>query len=228
MASTDPDPREDPLTAILGAEANTDPYTNAGRGVLKNRLGITDSVELTEVEATFSYLRGQQLRAAPLPGNFDLDHLKAIHKHLFGDVYEWAGEIRAVDIAKGNTLFALAAQIEAYAPKITEPLAREDHLRGLDPDTFADRAGYYMGELNVLHPFREGNGRALRAFMGQLACQAGYDITWRRISRDHMIRAVIEATNGDHSQLSRLIRDSLVSVQGRDQHPTPIPPSPPT
>ncbi len=155
-----------------------DPYLDEHSEVLRNRLGITDQAELDRVEATFSLVRAYELLEKPVAGNFDLAHLQAIHKRLFGDVYEWAGEIRTVDISKGQTRFANFQQIESYAPEITRPLQREQLLRGLNIDTFSERAGHYLGELNVLHPFREGNGRATREFVGQLARGAGYAVDW--------------------------------------------------
>ncbi|EJF82514.1 Fic/DOC family protein [Candidatus Bartonella washoeensis] len=142
----------------------------------------------------------------PIRGEFDLNHMKEIHRKLFGDVYEEAGKTRLVDIAKGNSMFANYNQIESYAPKITQQLAKEHYLRSLDMDEFSQRAGYYMGELNALHPFREGNGRTQREFMVQLAREAGYHINWKGIERQEMTRASIEAHFGNSGYLSSLIR----------------------
>jgi cell filamentation protein len=146
-----------------------DPYFDSVYGVLRNLLGINSQSELDCVEATFAAVRSYELATSPVVGAFDLDHLRDIHKNLFGDVYDWAGQIRTVDISKGTTRFASFQQIESYAPQITSPLLHEEYLRGLNPDEFSLRAGHYLGELNVLHPFREGNGRSIREFMSQLA-----------------------------------------------------------
>ncbi|WP_375670664.1 Fic/DOC family protein [Bartonella sp. SD1336NMGDW] len=120
-----------------------------------------------------------------------------------------AGQVRLVDIAKGNSMFASYNQIESYAPKITQKLAKEQYLRGLGAYDFSQRAGYYMGELNALHPFREGNGRTQREFMVQLACEAGYHINWKGIERQEMTRASIEAHFGNSEYLSALIYKNL-------------------
>ncbi|WP_375625276.1 MULTISPECIES: Fic/DOC family protein [unclassified Bartonella] len=120
-----------------------------------------------------------------------------------------AGQVRLVDIAKGNSMFASYNQIESYAPKITQKLAKEQYLRGLGAYDFSQRAGYYMGELNALHPFREGNGRTQREFMVQLACEAGYRINWKGIERQEMTRASIEAHFGNSEYLSALIYKNL-------------------
>ncbi|MDR7946666.1 Fic/DOC family protein [Achromobacter aegrifaciens] len=191
---------------------SSDPYLDEHSGILRNRLGITDQAELDRVEATFGLVRAYELAENPVAGKFDLAHLQAIHKRLFGDVYDWAGEIRTVDISKGQTRFANFQQIESYAPEITRPLQREQLLRGLNIDTFSERAGHYLGELNVLHPFREGNGRATREFVGQLARGAGYAVDWSGIERSEMIQASIEAYEGSSKRLAGLIRASLVDI----------------
>lgn len=133
-----------------------------------NRFEIQDKTALERVESTFSYVRSFELMRAATGGKFDLSHMKEIHRKLFGDVYEWAGEIRSVDIAKGNSMFAYHHQIESYTPKITQQLAKEQYLRGLDADEFSQRAGYYMGELNALHPFREEMGARCVNLWGNL------------------------------------------------------------
>ncbi|SAI46794.1 Probable adenosine monophosphate-protein transferase fic [Bordetella ansorpii] len=189
-----------------------DTYTDPDSGVLVNRLGIHDDALLAKIEATYAMLRATELARQPLAGNFDLTHLQAIHKKLFGDVYDWAGQIRTVDIAKGGTQFASVHHIERYAPQITGPLARENYLRGLDADTFSQRAAHYLGELNVLHPFREGNGRTLRAYIGQLAQQAGYHIAWSGMTRAQMTQASIQAYHAGPDLLADLIRANLRDV----------------
>lgn len=186
-----------------------DPYVDPTTGVLRNRLGISDQAELDRVEATFAAVRSYELAINPVPGDFDLAHLQQIHRRLFGDVYDWAGQLRIVDISKGTTRFASHQQIAGYAPQITCPLARDQRLQGLSPERFSSRAGHYLGELNVLHPFREGNGRSIREFIGQLARDAGYGIDWQEIDRAAMTRAPIEAYEGDSSRMASLILSGL-------------------
>jgi cell filamentation protein len=154
-------------------------------------------------------LRTSELREQPVKGKFDLAHLQEIHKRLFGDAYDWAGQIRQVEIRKGNTAFALQMAIEGAARQLFGQLAIEQQLQGLNVDEFSVRAGHYLGEVNVLHPFREENGRAQREFIGQLAEANGYRIDWSGISQGDMISASIEAYNGDSSGLARLIRAGI-------------------
>ncbi|PQZ60011.1 hypothetical protein CQ050_26955 [Achromobacter sp. MYb9] len=190
-----------------------DPYVDPDSGVLRNRFGISDQAELDRVEATFAAVRSYELAVSPVRGEFDLAHLQQIHQRLFGDVYEWAGRIRTVDISKGATRFASHEQIAGYAPQITRPLSREGLLRGLEPDSFSERAGHYLGELNVLHPFREGNGRSIREFIGQLAHDAGYGIDWQGVERVEMTQASIEAYQGDSQRMASLIRANLRDLE---------------
>lgn len=191
-------------------DAATDPYIDPN-GVLKNNLGIKDPDALNKAETDLSSLRAQELETTPLPGDFDLDHLKRVHKHLFGDIYPWAGEIRQIDIGKGNELFAHHVHIEKEAGKIFNRLADENHLKRLDAESFSERAAYYLSEINALHPFRDGNGRVHRAFIGQIAREAGYEIEWSNISRDDMTQGAIESFYGDSSRLAKLIQENLTS-----------------
>jgi cell filamentation protein len=85
----------------------------------------------------------------------------------------------------------------------------EKQLAGLSPAAFSDRAAYYLGELNALHPFREGNGRAQREFVRHLAHANGYYIAWENLSRANMLQASIESFRGDTSKLAAIIRDNL-------------------
>jgi cell filamentation protein len=189
-----------------------DRYLDAASGVLKNRLGITDAALLEQTEAALAATRSYELSQTPLPGQFDLAHLQAIHRYLLGDVYEWAGQLRTIDIGKGVHLFAHHAHIGSAAAPIFKQLAEEKHLAGLDPATFSGRAAYYLGELNALHPFREGNGRAQREFVSHLAHAAGYYVAWENMKPTDMLQASIASFKGDTSKLAVLIRDSLYAL----------------
>jgi cell filamentation protein len=189
--------------------SGNDHYIDPESGVLKNRLGITDEASLEAAEADFVAERSRELSQTPLKGRFDLAHLQAIHRHLFGDVYDWAGELRTVDISKGGHLFAHHIHIEGFAATIFKNLAQEKNLAGLDPDAFSDRAAQYLGELNALHPFREGNGRTQREFISHLAHANGYYIAWEHVNRPDILEASIESFRGDTSRLAAIIRDNL-------------------
>lgn len=193
------------------SENAKDPYLDAS-GVLKNRLGIKDQEQLDKIEATFAAIRSAELVNKPVAGKFDLNHLKETHKRLFGDVYEWAGEIRQVDISKGSSRFANSAMIESFGKDVFRQLGKENQLRGLDADEFSKRLGYHLGEINAMHPFREGNGRTQREFGSELARENGYQISWDQMKREDLNRAFIESFNGDPGRLSHMIRQNLTDL----------------
>jgi cell filamentation protein len=189
--------------------SSDDIYLDPISGVLKNRFGIADAAILEETEADLVAARSRELVKKTLQGHFDLKHLQAIHRYLFRDLYEWAGELRTVDISKNDNLFAHHAYIAPAAQSIFEKLASEKHLAGLESSVFSERAAYYFGEINALHPFREGNGRALREFISHLAHANGLYIAWEDVSTEEMLQASMESFKGDLSRLTVILREHL-------------------
>ena len=112
-------------------------------------------------------------------------------------------------MAKGDSLFALPAHLETFLTGVLAELAKDGHLRGLDRDRFLDRLTHYHAELNAAHPFREGNGRTQRAFLGQLARDAGYQLAWRRLDRQRNIDASRASHRGDNEPLRELLAELL-------------------
>lgn len=182
-----------------------DHYVDAETGVLKNLFGITDQDMLDEVESSIVAWRSYELYLNPPPQDFGFQHLKEIHRRLFQDIYSWAGEIRNSDIMLENSFFAHYPYIDSAGQKIFADLAAEKYLQGLDEEAFSERAAYYMGEINALHPFRDGNGRVQREFMRQLAAGAGYDLDWSNVSLQEMNRAAAHSFQGDSSDLAKII-----------------------
>jgi cell filamentation protein len=187
-----------------------DPYADPVTGVLYNRLGIDDAARLDEAEAGITRAALVRLQNRTLPGRYDLDHLRAFHRAVFKDLYDWAGEIRTVGIAKGKgEVFCLPRFIEPYAAEVFRALAAEGHLRGLDRDTFVARLAYYVGEINAIHPFREGNGRAQRAFFRQLTLDAGHFLNWQGLDANENVATSIAIMRGDPEPMRRML-DRLV------------------
>ena len=170
---------------------------------------MRDPSKLARLDAEQTSIVIAQLERARLPGRYDLEHLGAFHRRIFGDIYEWAGELRSVAIAKDESVFALPEHIEAYLAGVFGALAGEGYLRGLARAEFLDRITHYHAELNAAHPFREGNGRAQRAFVGQLARDAGYALAWRRLERDRNIEAARASHRGEFSPLHELLDELL-------------------
>jgi cell filamentation protein, protein adenylyltransferase len=185
-----------------------DPYLDLQSGLLRNRMGITDARELRHVEAALTASRIYDLIRKPIPGTYDLTHLRAFHRHVFQDIYDWAGELRTVSIGRGR-LFSLPQHLEADADELFSWLARADHLRGRHRATFVDDLTELYADLNALHPFRDGNGRTQRTFLGQLAVDAGHPIHWAALDPSENVAASKAAHEGDNDAL-RLLLDRLV------------------
>lgn len=186
----------------------SDPYCDPETGLLVNRLGITTQSELERVERDLTSFALLRIRDRPLPGQYDLAHLQDFHQAIFADLYPWAGEIRTVAISKGN-LFCLPQFIEPSAKAIFGALRDERKLRGLSRHLFLDRLAHYLGEVNALHPFREGNGRAQRAFFAQLARDAGYHLDWRHLNAQRNTDASIAAMHGDEAPLRDMLSELI-------------------
>lgn len=188
-----------------------DPYVYAGTDVLRNMRDIRNGAELSRIEANLSFLRSARLAGQPIPGDYDLPHLQAFHRYLFEGLYEWAGELRTVVLARTD-LFCLPAHIESYAQEIFGNLSRERQLVGLKRAAFIDRLAHYLGDVNALHPFRDGNGRAQRAFFAQLASDAGYRLDWELADPQRNTDASIAAMHGDEAPLRNLLAEIVAPV----------------
>jgi cell filamentation protein len=199
--------------------SNSDHYLDTNTGILKNRLGITTEAELEKAEAAFASVRSYELARNPLKGGFDLKHLKAIHHYMFKDLYEWAGRTRSIDISKGQSFFAHHPHIEASAKLLFDKLAQEKHLAGLSKNDFSERAATYLGEINALHPFREGNGRTQREFISHLAYTNDYYIEWQHISQTDIIQASIESFNGNYAKFASLLQSNIRDLKGGSTGP---------
>lgn len=185
---------------------STDPYLYPGTSVLRNALDLRDPDRLQAVEANLTALRALRLAEQKLPGRYDLAHLQAFHRTLFEGLYDWAGELRTVVIAKTD-VFCLPQHIQSYGAQVFERLARAQHLTGRDQAAFVAGLAELLGDVNALHPFREGNGRAQRAFVSQLARDAGYDLHWERADPERNVEASIASMHGDMRPLRELVAD---------------------
>lgn len=145
-----------------------------------------------------------QLRIRPIDGDFGLNHLKRIHQFIFQDVYPFAGKVRQQDISKGNTPFARFQFISEQFDNMYRQLKSENFLRSKSPEEFAGRAAYFMGEINIIHPFREGNGRAQREYIRCLAQQAGINLDWDAVDREQAFEAAVQSVF-DYVPLQKVI-----------------------
>lgn len=200
-------------------------YFIPGTKVLKNRLGLDDAEELRIVEEKLVFLRIAELEAAPLKGAFDYAHFKAIHRHLFQDVYEWAGEERTAPVGQfmikaGHAYYPAGPEMTKAAEKLFAGLAQDNFLRGLGFDEFVAKLAELWGELNVVHSFREGNTRTQTVFFDALVKAAGYRLDVERLANDADVRAEFIAARfhsqdtGDNAQLEEVLRGIVTQQRG--------------
>ena len=184
-----------------------DPDVYTGTTVLKNKFGIRDQATLDLVEREFVVLRSKH--GMPAPGTFDLPHLQAIHRHLFQDVYEWAGEIRRVEISKDGNLFQFRRYIGTGMADVHRRLVAARFLKRLSASAFATGAAEIIGDLNYVHPFREGNGRTQLLYLKQLAAEAGHDLDLSKLDARPWLDASNAAFHRRYAPMARCIEQAL-------------------
>ena len=144
----------------------------------------------------------------PIDGNYDLEHLKGMHRFIFGDIFEWAGTLRTVNISKG-VLFCRVEFLEDNCNDIFRKLSKE-RFEEMDIEDIVSTLAHYLGEINAIHPFREGNGRTQRAFINQLAMKYGYYLDFSKISEKEMIEASYHSFNVDDTKMIALINRIII------------------
>lgn len=189
----------------MNYELENDPYLDQSSGILKNLLEITNAEELAKAEGDISGAQIASLAERPVEGNFDLEHLQMIHKHVLGSIYLWAGELRTVELSLGSTQFASVEYLPQAAKEVFDSLAAEKFLSDLSDEDFPFRLAHYYSEVNLLHPFREGNGRTQRAFFSLLSAQSGRRIAWAQMDPEENIQASIAAYNGNEGYLVKML-----------------------
>ena len=180
-----------------------------GTSVLINKLNIRDEQVLAQVEADITKLRISQWELNPLADTFDFNHYKAIHAHLFSDLYDWAGRIRTVDLSKKGTRFCSAAEIENRAELIFTRLYQLNFLKSMEHSHFVEELTDFYCSTNELHPFREGNGRTQRLFLSQLTTNAGYTLNFSDMDGDLLMIATIQAAQGVADLLKHLLGEAV-------------------
>lgn len=162
----------------------------AGTDVLVNKHGVKDFAAARALEYKFTSARELELRQAPLKGGFDFARLQAIHKHVFQDMYEWAGKLRDIDMGKAHketghvSGFSPAVMIQYEADDLNKFIADKNQLKGMSRPEFVDALAQVHTMIDSAHPFREGNGRVSRIFLSELAKGAGYELDMEKIPRD--------------------------------------------
>ncbi|MER2008864.1 MAG: Fic family protein [Psychrobacillus sp.] len=201
---------------------STDPYSQDG--VLKNKFGEKDPKKLEILEKK-STIRGwiklqNELIATP---NLKLDAtlIKKIHKNLFEDVYDWAGQYRTVNIVKGKTMFANALYVPAALEDLVTKLNRDITSKSITSNNVSEKLAYYYGELNMIHPFREGNGRTQKIFIEKVADKLGYTLQLEKIDSKKLLEVTIESVNGTGRPLKKVFEEVIVTKHFKSQSEQP-------
>lgn len=186
-------------------------YFYPGTTTLINKLGIRNDADLEEFEYESTAARTQEMVDRPVVGNFDLAHLQEVHRRLFSDTYEWAGQIRDVPLVKGTSKFVSPESIVDQAGVIQSKLVENNFMKGLAKPAFVELFSAHYSELNKLHPFREGNGRSTRIVLEALAENAGYTLDQTRIdnNKDQWNKAAAASHVGNLEPIRKMFNEAL-------------------
>ncbi len=185
--------------------ALTDDYYE-GTNCLINKFNIQNEEQLAKIEASITLAKTAELERKTICTSFDFEHYKQIHRYLFEDLYEWAGKVRTVDISKKGTNFISAENIEVVANACFDRLKSHNYFRNVDFEEFVENIVDFYCSTNMLHPFREGNGRTQRIFIAQLIRFCGYDINFSEIDTDELMVATIHSANGITDYLKEIFK----------------------
>lgn len=191
----------DKYTPIYG-----DPYCYPGTDVLINNFNEQDIDLLEELEAELTEIAAQNIEFHRPP--YSLQTMQHIHASLFGDLYSWAGNLRTCDITKGDTRFCNCNFLEQEARKLFSALEQDKWLANLQIALFSDKLAEYYCEFNLLHPFREGNGRTQRHLFDFIANSNGFVIQWDEIKRNEWLNANIVGVL-DPNPMANLFRRAI-------------------
>ena len=191
-------------------------YCYPNTNILINKLNIKNDTALHNAEMEIVAYQTAGLLEKPTKGDFDFKHLKAIHKRLFGQIYEWAGAPRMVAISKGS-LFCLPQHIESSADRLFGELSLNHFYITNRYDETLELLTKFFADINALHPFREGNGRSQREFIEELAKINGVDLDLTVVDRMDMIKASRESINGDYAKLRTMFKNCSQKMSLEEQ-----------
>jgi cell filamentation protein len=202
--------RQQPLKGHEKYGVGQDPYTWPDSDVLRNKLSIKTAYELTEAENQFTRLATQDIKFSSPP--YELTYWREIHKQLFFDLYDWAGELRTVVISKGGTNFGLPQGIERQCTLVFGQLAKDKYLVGMAFTSFIEKLAEYYCELNACHPFRDGNGRAQRILFEHIALNCGYQLNFADIAVEQWVNANKHGMACDYRPMVEIMAMSIKGI----------------
>ena len=166
-------------------------YCYPDSNVLKNKLNIKDNKLLKTAEEEITLIKQMELLKNPIKGNFSKAHLMNIHRFIFEDIYSFAGKIRREQISKADTMFYPPSLIDSELDKVFAKIKEKNMFKETDEEKALDNLAYVMAELNIIHPFREGNGRSIREFIRLMAKRMGYNLNWGNVDKEELLEASI-------------------------------------
>lgn len=185
-------------------------YTYKGTDVLINKLDIKDKAMLEKYEKKMVAFKLAAINEVCFPKVFDERRLKYIHNYLFCDVYDFAGIYRNENIIKDSFVFSQYEYIEENLKSLMKKVDIHK-FKSLNFDDFLKQVSFFMTELNVIHPFREGNGRAIREYIRELMLECGYEIDFSKIDYNEILKASKMAILDDSYQI-QILRNSCIKI----------------
>jgi cell filamentation protein, protein adenylyltransferase len=186
--------------------ADSDPLCYKGTNVLKNKAGLRDQASLDEFETSMALTRWEE----PWPaGEIDAAYYCRLHHHLFQDVYEWAGRYRRIRTGKGNIWFCYPEYIDQEMDKLFAPHSGGIPFTQLSLDLFAVHVAQFLGSLNAIHPFRDGNGRTQMAILIMLCESSNFSVNLKPLQPERVMGAMIESFSSKPKKLTRLIAEVI-------------------
>lgn len=186
-------------------------YCYEGTNILINKFDIKNPKKLNSIEREIVTLKLGDYKEYMTIDVRNPNLLLDLHKFVFEDIYDFAGKFRQENIAKENFRFAEYKYIQDNYYNLMNEVKKDNYLVGLDIDKLSEKLSYYMSELNVLHPFRDGNGRIIREYIKLLAENSGYTLTWGKKSSREIFEASVKSVHDD-SDLKKCIFDCLEKI----------------
>ena len=188
---------------------STDYDCYEGTTVLINKFGIRSQAELDEIEMLLAGYKTLEILNGPLETPFTFSDYRQIHQYIFGDIYDWAGKVRTISLAKSATKFTEPEKIEERGKRIFQRIAKMNYLCGLNKQELVFQVTDLYHNLNMLHPFREGNGRTERIFITKLIRNAGFEIDITRGNSDLLMIGTIQAAAGVMDNLALFFDENI-------------------
>lgn len=185
-------------------------YCYPDSNVLKNKLNIRDNDLLKTAEEEITLVKHMELLKNPINGNFSKTHLMKIHKFIFEDIYPFAGRIRREQISKADTMFYPPNLINRELDKVFTKIKKKNMIRETDEKIIFDNLAYVMAELNIIHPFREGNGRSIREFIRLMAKHVGYNLNWGNADKEKLLEASILSVD-NYKTLIEILKSCIIN-----------------